>query len=93
MNILKHQLNLVGMKMPHYHRILIIRILKKVRIFNIDSIFIYNLYLGDQQGEGPSVDVNALNSDGSSKALDPKKSTIGQRRAPQPKKVFSYLLR
>lgn len=36
-------------------------------------------------GQGPSVDPNALN-DPSNKSLDPKKSTIGQRRAPQPKK-------
>lgn len=31
-----------------------------------------------------------LNSDGSAKTLDPKKSSIGQRRAPQPKKVRIY---
>jgi len=38
------------------------------------------------------VDPNALNNDGSAKSLDPKKSTIGQRRAPQAKKVdFDYL--
>jgi len=36
--------------------------------------------------EGPSVDPSALNSDGSAKTLDPKKSTIGQRRAPAAKK-------
>ncbi|CAF4844510.1 unnamed protein product, partial [Rotaria socialis] len=40
----------------------------------------------EQQTEGPSVDQNALNNDGSTKTLDPKKSTIGQRRAPQSKK-------
>ncbi|CAF3653876.1 unnamed protein product [Adineta steineri] len=40
----------------------------------------------EQEGEGPSIDPNALNNDGSAKNLDPKKSTIGQRRAPQPKK-------
>ncbi|CAF1680771.1 unnamed protein product, partial [Rotaria sordida] len=40
----------------------------------------------EQQTEGPSVDHNALNNDGSPKVHDPKKSTIGQRRAPQPKK-------
>ncbi|CAF3839963.1 unnamed protein product [Rotaria magnacalcarata] len=40
----------------------------------------------EQQTEGPSVDQNALSNDGSTKTLDPKKSTIGQRRAPQSKK-------
>ncbi|CAF1295295.1 unnamed protein product [Adineta ricciae] len=40
----------------------------------------------NEQTEGPSVDPDALNNDGSAKSLDPKKSTIGQRRAPQPKK-------
>ena len=44
-------------------------------------------YFSDEQTEGPSVDPNALNNDGSAKSLDPKKSTIGQRRAPQSKKV------
>ena len=33
MNILKHQLHLVGKKVPHYHRIPLIRILIKVKIF------------------------------------------------------------
>ncbi len=50
------------------------------------------LFLAEQQTEGPSVDPNALNNDGSTKSLDPKKSTIGQRRVPQAKKVdFNYL--
>jgi ADP-ribosylation factor GTPase-activating protein 2/3 len=40
----------------------------------------------EQQIEGPSVDPNALNNDSSNKILDPKKTTIGQRRAPQAKK-------
>ncbi|UJR25193.1 hypothetical protein I4U23_006548 [Adineta vaga] len=39
-----------------------------------------------QPTEGPSVDPNAFNNDGSVKALDPKKSTIGQRRVPATKK-------
>jgi len=56
----------------------------------LDSIFIYNLHLAEQQTEGPSVDANALNNDGSSKSLDPKKTTIGQRRAPAAKKVRLY---
>ncbi|UJR23693.1 hypothetical protein I4U23_026675 [Adineta vaga] len=45
-----------------------------------------NLDRNEQPSEGPSVDPNVLNSDASGKPLDPKKSTIGQRRAPQPKK-------
>ncbi|CAF1315884.1 unnamed protein product [Adineta steineri] len=40
----------------------------------------------DQQTEGPSVDPNVFNSEGGAKTLDPKKSTIGQRRAPASKK-------
>jgi hypothetical protein len=56
-----------------------------------DLIFIYNLHLAEQQTEGPSVDASALNNDGSSKSLDPKKTTIGQRRAPQTKKVSIFL--
>ncbi|CAF2514030.1 unnamed protein product [Rotaria sp. Silwood2] len=40
----------------------------------------------EQQTEGPSVDPSVLNSDGSVKTLDPKKTTIGQRRAPAAKK-------
>ena len=43
--------------------------------------------LDEQQTEGPSVDPNAFNNDGSAKALDPKKTSIGQRRGPAPKKV------
>ena len=46
----------------------------------------------DQQTEGPSVDPNVFNSDGSGKALDPKKTTIGQRRAPPAKKVPLHAL-
>ena len=41
----------------------------------------------EEQGEGPSVDPNLLNSDASGKNLDPKKTTIGQRRAAPAKKV------
>jgi hypothetical protein len=44
-------------------------------------------FSAEQQTEGPSIDLNALNNDGSAKSLDAKKSTIGQRRAPQAKKV------
>ncbi|CAF0794803.1 unnamed protein product [Rotaria sordida] len=40
----------------------------------------------EQQTEGPSVDPSILNNDGSVKTLDPKKTTIGQRRAPAAKK-------
>ncbi|CAF4512929.1 unnamed protein product [Rotaria sp. Silwood1] len=40
----------------------------------------------EQQTEGPSVDPSVLNNDGSVKTLDPKKTTIGQRRAPATKK-------
>jgi len=40
----------------------------------------------DQNAEGPTVDPNLLNNDETPKTLDPKKSTIGQRRAPQAKK-------
>ncbi|CAF0933569.1 unnamed protein product [Adineta ricciae] len=47
-----------------------------------------NLDKTEQQAEGPSVDPNAFNNDGSAKTLDPKKSTIGQRRAPATKKGF-----
>jgi len=36
--------------------------------------------------EGPSVDPSLLDADGAAKTLDSKKSTIGQRRAPAPKK-------
>ncbi|CAF4684815.1 unnamed protein product [Rotaria sp. Silwood1] len=56
---------------------------------NITSLSLFGNQSSDkieQQTEGPSVDPNALNSDGSTKVHDPKKSTIGQRRAPQPKK-------
>jgi hypothetical protein len=62
--------------------------LDKGKHFVLDSIVIYNLNLAEQQIEGPSVDPNALNNDSSNKILDPKKTTIGQRRAPQAKKVF-----
>lgn len=56
------------------------------------SISILHFSLDEQQTEGPSVDPDALNTDSSTKSLDPKKSTIGQRRAPQPKKVnINYL--
>ena len=48
------------------------------------------LSLAEQQTEGPSIDPNALNNDGSTKAFDPKKSTIGQRRAPAAKKVCLF---
>lgn len=46
-----------------------------------------NIDKSEQQSEeqGPSVDPAAFN-DASNKSLDPKKTTIGQRRAPQPKK-------
>jgi ADP-ribosylation factor GTPase-activating protein 2/3 len=40
----------------------------------------------EQQTEGPTVDSNMFNPDGSAKTLDPKKTTIGQRRAPVAKK-------
>ncbi len=50
-----------------------------------------NLFFSaEQQTEGPSVDPSALNNDGATKTLDPKKSTIGQRRAPAAKKVCLY---
>ncbi|CAF1167643.1 unnamed protein product [Adineta ricciae] len=45
-----------------------------------------NLDKTEQQAEGPSVDPNAFNNDESAKVFDPKKSTIGQRRAPTTKK-------
>ena len=42
----------------------------------------------DELGEGPSVDPNLLNNDAAAgKSLDPKKTTIGQRRAAPAKKV------
>jgi hypothetical protein len=92
MNILKHQLNLIGKKILHYHHIQAIKVLIKVDIY----LFIISILLpfssAEQQTEGPSVDPNALTNDGSSKSLDPKKSTIGQRRAPQAKKVDIHYL-
>ncbi|CAF1480089.1 unnamed protein product, partial [Didymodactylos carnosus] len=48
-----------------------------------------NLDKFNQAGEGPSIDPNVFNTDGSQKTLDPKRSTIGQRRpAPSKKKGF-----
>ncbi|CAF3721092.1 unnamed protein product [Rotaria magnacalcarata] len=40
----------------------------------------------EQQTEGPTVDLSALNNDGSVKPIDPKRTNIGQRRAPAAKK-------
>ncbi|CAF4717589.1 unnamed protein product, partial [Rotaria socialis] len=40
----------------------------------------------EQQTEGPTVDLSALNNDGSMKPIDPKRTNIGQRRAPAAKK-------
>jgi len=57
--------------------------------FSTISILCF-FFSAEQQTEGPSVDPNALNNDGSAKALDPKKTTIGQRRAPAAKKVYSF---
>ncbi len=51
---------------------------------------IYIFFSAEQQTEGPSVDPSALNNDGSGKTLDPKKTTIGQRRAPAAKKVCLF---
>jgi hypothetical protein len=75
--------------MSHFHHIQAIKVLIKVKFF-FNSIFICILdcvILVEQQTEGPSVDLNALDNDSSTKTLDPKKTTIGQRRAPQAKKV------
>ncbi|CAF0984195.1 unnamed protein product [Didymodactylos carnosus] len=48
-----------------------------------------NIDQSDQFGEGPSIDPNVFSADGTQKTLDPKKSTIGQRRpAPSKKKGF-----
>jgi len=78
--------------MSHFHHIQAIKVLIKVKFFCfvLNSIFICILdcvILVEQQTEGPSVDLNALDNDSSTKTLDPKKTTIGQRRAPQAKKV------
>jgi len=60
-------------------------------LFSFSSISIVDFfYLAEQPTEGPSVDPNAFNSDAPAKILDPKKTTIGQRRAPAAKKVHLY---
>ena len=73
--------------MSHIQHIQAIKALIKVMFQNRRSSLYILFFPADQLTEGPSVDSNVLNSDGSTKALDPKKSTIGQRRAPQAKKV------
>ena len=85
MNILKHRRDLVGNKMPPFLHLQIVNFLTKVKLLCNRSLMIS--LLDEQPTEGPSVDPNALNNDASSKSLDPKKSSISQRRAPQAKKV------
>jgi hypothetical protein len=48
------------------------------------------LFVDDQEVEGPSVDSHVLNNDGTTRNLDPKKATIGQRRPLATKKVRRF---
>ncbi len=74
------------------HRLIqAIKVWIKVNYSNFNSSLRYFLFYSDeQQTEGPTVDSNMFNPDGSAKTLDPKKTTIGQRRAPVAKKVCLF---